>query len=44
MTLMGNLHAWGHFGSLGLGIGCFVPGELCSALLFGSTMVLEGVV
>ena len=29
---------------LGLGTGSFMPGELCPALLFGSTIVMEGVV
>ena len=41
---MGGFPARGHFGNLGLRTGCFVPGELCPAFLFGSTIVLEGVV
>ena len=44
MVYSGGFPAWGRFGNLGLGTGSCMPGELCPALLFGSTIVLEGVV
>ena len=44
MVSSGGFPAWGRFGILGLGTGSFMPGELCPALLFGTTIVLEGVV
>ena len=44
----GGFPAWGHFDNLGLGMDCFLPGELFPALLVGSTIyiyiVLDGVV
>ena len=34
MVSSGGFPAWGRFDKLGLGAGCFMPGELCPALLF----------
>ena len=44
MVSSGGFPVWGHFGNLGLGTGSFMPGELCLAIFFGRTIVLEGVV